>query len=231
MHIVNVLTIDWDYFFLAPLAMRDEVFPRITDGKVGAIPDNSLWEEVDKSLIDDPTYLIDRVKIDNLMSEIRTMPRFKGFFLSENHGAMYEIMNQIIECEGENYVDYKITNIDFHHDYYFTNGNTPCCDNWLRLVNEQHDIAAIKWCMREDSVTTSFGEHIFDTTPIKIIQFYDILQRLELGMYNYIHLCRSDLYSPPVADYEFNALAEKLEEKSLASRKFGELEDRSRLMI
>lgn len=217
----QILTIDWDYFFHASLEVRDTCFPDITDGSLNAYPDNSKWLNVD--------YLskccVDRDSVNVLEALRGVTPKAKILFISENHGEMYNVVKYIKE-KVKDTEPLCITNIDFHHDYYYTNGSIPCCDNWLRLVKEEYPDTVCKWCKRSDSVVSSFGENVCESVPIYEEFFGKIIRNIDAGVYNYIHICRSDLYSPPIADASFDEVVKSLSAISKSVKYVGTIPDR-----
>lgn len=217
----QILTIDWDYFFHASLEVRDKYFPDITDGSLKSKPDNSKWLDIEC-----PKFSVDWDNVQLLISVLsNVIPKVDISFISENHGEMYNVVKYIKEKVGDK-DPLCITNIDFHHDYYYTNGNIPCCDNWLRLVKEQYPDTICKWCKRPDSVLSSFGDNVCETVPI-YEDFLDcIMHNIESGVYKYIHLCRSDLYSPPLIDMSFEKVKEMLSKSSKSTKYIGTIPDR-----
>lgn len=193
-----ILTIDWDYFFNVDLNTRDFDFPQILDGRVKSIPDNSVW-------LSDETYKAPQ-SFDNrsFLRLIQALGKvsFHRAFVSENHGEMYNVVTEYVRKKDKNNDPIEIVNVDYHHDYSFNNGDKLCCDNWARLLAEKYPDTTIKWCKREDSVTTSFGCPV----PVEDRTFDEVIKSLGVNHFDYVHLCRSDLYSPPLSDGKFNLL-------------------------
>lgn len=202
----SILTIDWDYFFNASLEDRN-AFPDIFEGAVGSVPDNSLWNNsCIKNICPDFSSI-------TLLEKGLLSPKCNpiiGFF-SENHGHMLNVINHI---RGDyDYTELEVTNIDFHHDYSYS-GSSPRCDNWARLLKEKEPNITLNWCKRPDSIITSFGENICDVAPINMVPFERVIENMSKGVYDYIHVCRSDLYSPPIADIQYNRICVKLAHKA-----------------
>lgn len=193
-----ILTIDWDYFFNVDLNTRDFDFPQITDGRVKSIPDNKVW-------LEDEIYKAPQ-SFDNksFIRLIQTLEKvsIQAAFVSENHGEMFNVVTDYIRGEYKDTTSLEIVNIDYHHDYSYNNGENLCCDNWARLLTEKYPGTTIKWCKKEDSVITSFGCHV----PVEKRTFNEVIKSLSVNHFDYIHLCRSDLYSPPLRDKKFDLL-------------------------
>lgn len=215
----NILTIDWDYFFKASRKIRDS-FPPIPDGTVGAIPDNSLWLKHYKDEYEEVS--IDSTSLAELIKVFYAgIPKIKFSFFSENHGEMLNVVKFICDNLGDN-TPVNITNVDYHHDFSFS-GFTPRCDNWGRLIQSD----SFEWCSRPDSDRQSFGFPITDYFPVIEVSFGEVIKRLYSGYYQYVHLCRSDLYSPPKEDFLFDNLRVTLVKNSADVLNMEILSDRS----
>ena len=215
----NILTIDWDYFFKASRKIRDS-FPPIPDGTVGAIPDNSLWLKHYKDEYEEVS--IDSTSLTELIEVFYAgIPQIKFSFFSENHGEMLNVVKFICDNIGDN-TPVNITNVDYHHDFSFS-GFTPRCDNWGRLIQSD----SFEWCSRPDSDRQSFGFPITDYFPVIEVSFGEVIKRLYSGYYQYVHLCRSDLYSPPKEDFLFDNLRVTLVKNSADVLNMEILSDRS----
>lgn len=213
----NILTIDWDYFFKASRKIRDS-FPKISDGALYSVPDNKLWLECPMKQVD-----VDKDSISLLEKALSNPnPIFSFSFFSENHGEVLNAVGFIRKHIGDS-SPLTITNVDFHHDYSYNGGSTPRCDNWARILKEKEPDTEFKWCRREDSVVTSFGEKV----PIKRCYFINVLRNIQSGVYDYVHLCRSDLYSPPKGDFLFDSLRSTIVKNSAGILDMETLSDRS----
>lgn len=199
----KMLTIDWDFFIDVSLSDRTDTFPHITDGSLSYNPDNSLWDKVSCN-----TRLFNK-DFNQLVSCISSMKGlFKNTFVSENHGEAYNVFNL---CGGFD----EIVNVDFHHDLYFGSSHL-CCDNWCTLLKNKNQFKYF-WVKRKDSVTTTFGEEV----DANILSFSKLLCLIKSGCFNTIHLCRSDLYTPPKFDPYFDLLKNTIINKSLSFKVLG----------
>ena len=215
----NILTIDWDYFFKASRKTRDS-FPPIPDGTVGATPDNSLWLKHYKDEYEE--VLIDSCSLAKLIQVFYVgIPQIKFSFFSENHGEMLNVVRFICDNLRDDTL-VNITNVDYHHDFSFS-GVTPRCDNWGRLIQSD----SVEWCSRSDSDRQSFGFPIMDYFPGRDVSFGEVIEKLDSGYYQYIHLCRSDLYSPPKEDFLFDNLRTTLVKNSAGVLNLETIPDRS----
>lgn len=198
----KLLTIDWDYFIDVSLKDRTDTFPPVTNGELSYCPDNSLWDNVSCKM------KLFRRDFERLLSSIYLCGTFNRAFVSENHGEVYNVFK---ECGGFS----EIVNIDFHHDLYIGSSRL-CCDNWCTLLKKDYDFNYY-WVKRPDSVTTTFGEEV----DALYISFNSVLRLIETGYFDTIHLCRSDLYSPPAFDKEFEKLKNLIKSKTMSFNTLG----------
>lgn len=214
---MQILTIDWDFFISVDTKTRNDLYPNNTLGTLDSTPDNSLWDSVDLSTTD--FFSDDYSKICSALKLAKF--NFDTAFLSENHGEMYRIAHKL----GVENIS-KITNIDFHHDLYVGCSHEPCCDNWGTLLLEENPNIKIDWLCRPDSNKYSFGN------PVNAHQIglREVLYDIEYGKFDYVHLCRSDLYSPPKYDKKFYEMWKLIKSRSY-SEIVGHLENRGGLCL
>lgn len=199
----NLLTIDWDFFIDASLEERTYTFPRIVDGEWCCIPDNTVWDtlKIKSKLF--------KQDLSNIISAIFSMNSiFNTFYVSENHGEAYNVFKK---CGGFK----SVTNIDFHHDMYLGTSHL-CCDNWCTILKSKYNFDYY-WVKRPDSITTTFGEEV----NARVLCFDRVINNLKSGYYDVIHLCRSDLYSPPKFDQYFDYLMSTIKNKSTSFELLG----------
>lgn len=210
---MKILTIDWDFFISVDTETRNDLYPNNTSGMLDSKPDNSLWDSVDLSTTG---FCVN--DYDRIYSAIEsTKFIFNSAFLSENHGEMYRIAHRL----GVDNIT-NITNVDFHHDLYVGCSHEPCCDNWGTLLLEENPNIKFDWLCRHDSNKYSFGNPVNATQ----ITMESVIGDIKQGNFDIIHLCRSDLYSPPKFDSEFFKLWELIKERSSISSATNDLENR-----
>lgn len=192
----TLLTIDWDYFIDAPQEVRDRIFPRITEGFRDSIPDNSLWNTVKSR-----THKFDMDAFERVYRAFRHCGQISNhipLYASENHCEAYYIAKKM----GAE----RVINVDFHHDKGIA--SRMSCDSWMRILHEENPDIEYIWCKREDSVTTCFGAEV----DCIYIDFDNIIHAIATASFDAVHLCRSDLYSPPVYDAMFGTLLKGIQE-------------------
>lgn len=203
---VHFVTIDFDYFNDWKREVRD-TFPPISDGSLGAAPDNKLWINFpgNRRFIAKSGDHFSGDKFDAILSAFRM--RFergldiREAFTSENHGYAAIAVDKVTERHPDSKL--FVYNIDYHHDFSYC-GSEIRCDNWLRLVQEKYPESDCSWCGRKDSLTTSFGEEV----PVKRVNLDYLCSVIMTEPNLYVHLCRSDLYSPPAYDWAFMKLCD-----------------------
>lgn len=198
----HLLTIDWDYFINVSFKDRTDVFPNNTNGELSCIPDNTLWDNVSCKM------KLFKKDFEKLCRSIFVGENFKCAFISENHGEVYNVFK---ERGGFN----SIINMDFHHDLYVGSSHLSC-DNWCTLLKNEFEFEYY-WVKRPDSVTTTFGEEV----EAVFTDFNVVLKLIEVGYFDTVHLCRSDLYTPPTFDKQFKELTNLIEKKSLSFETIG----------
>lgn len=193
----TLLTIDWDYFIDASLDVRDNIFPRITEGFRDSIPDNSLWNHVKSK-----THKLDMDAFERVYGAFYHCGQIAdhpiALYASENHCEAYYIAKRM-EVE-------RVINLDFHHDKGIA--SRMSCDSWMRVLSEENPGIEYVWCRREDSVTTCFGAEV-DYVPIS---FDNLVHFISTASFNAVHFCRSDLYSPPIYDSMFGTMLQGMQE-------------------
>ena len=93
--------------------------------------------------------------------------------------------------------------MDFHHDmYYYHDSTNPVnCGNWVRELLKVRPNMKYYWIKREDSETTLLGG---DEIPESSILPFDRLKELD---FDYVYICRSDIWSPPHLDSKFDFIS------------------------
>jgi hypothetical protein len=192
---VNILSIDFDYFIDTSAEKRDKFFPDGGD----EVPKKELqrmWEVAYENYPE--------IKGIDITKDYYYIKRFletydikdKNIIVAESHKEIKQLIDKIFLEKTLN-----VINIDFHHDYYhyFCNGEEYNCGNWLRKLIEDRPDTNVKWIRREDSQTLSLeGEFPFEsTTDIKLIDRYK---------FDYIFLCKSPEWTPPHLYKKFNEL-------------------------
>ena len=110
--------------------------------------------------------------------------------IANSHKEIIELISDSIAlalCDG---ISIEVDNVDFHHDR-FDNGSNLNCGNWVLWLDDLVDLK-YRWVSRKDSER---GEELCEIGISDLREDYD-----------YIFLCKSDVWSPPHLDKKFNEL-------------------------
>lgn len=183
----SILSIDFDYFINVSAKDREYLFPSDISETMSSKEIDKLWEECYK----EHPEIYDIGLVDNF----RFMWDYLHYLVSEcgssllclntdSHAYAYDFVKGFISRG-----DVHITNIDFHHDYYFMYGGRVTRANWLMKACSDFNIKDVLWIAREDSEVTSLGgdfPYPYTTDISKIKNRYD-------GVF----ICFSPEWTPP----------------------------------
>jgi hypothetical protein len=200
---INVLSIDWDYYINASNDIRNEWFPNIPEDILTEEERTELWEPYYKKYniktIDllrdelDKTKNIIRNNINNNKNIIK--------MVNESHRYIYCIINQILSESREKSI--TVFNIDHHHDMYQYHkyDEKVNCSNWVTILKEElENNFEYYWIKREDSEEYSLAGKI----ECNICTIDDISDKV----FDIIFLCKSGAWSPPHLDSQYKELTD-----------------------
>lgn len=213
---LNVLSIDWDYFVHATAEQRLFLFPDSP---------NELYSEETKNMIWAFRYAgsedLLKIKVDPLIykvvSAIKSVPII---IIGESHRFAYSFVKDLMKRRGERSL--YLLNIDYHHDCEDDIEDIPgdgsinviewldCmdvpknlhCGNWLRLLMEEVNGSYV-WLGRKDS------DKYKKAKKLRFIKNYNSA-KIERTRWDMVYICRSDLWSPPHLDAEFTKVFKPL---------------------
>lgn len=192
---MNVLSIDWDYLVDATMKQRNNMFPDGGNEKISRELGNIIWTN----------YYLD--------SKLKEMT-----FDKEAYGLIKKVINkkckQAMICNSHQHIynfilkhkpfynGINIVNIDFHHDCYKNGYPKIDCGNWMfGIMDLFKDKGIYTWISRIDSDMNNCPSELVITQDLDIITSYE---------WDYIYMCRSDMWSPPHLDSRFNKLYQDL---------------------
>ncbi len=189
---LNVLSIDWDYFIDATFQQRYLLFP---DVQREDFPDETI------RLIWAGRYAqqeeLEKIKIDPLVYKVvKTIKHIPKIIVGESHKFAYLFIKTVLKEEGEERLN--LLNVDFHHDCYATGldgEDNLTCGNWLRKLMEEEKGSYV-WLGRSDSDKKQKPK------SLKFISNYNSAN-IEKTKWDMVYICRSDMWSPPHLDAEF----------------------------
>lgn len=192
---VNVLSIDWDYFINADFNTRATLFPDTPNEGYGSYVQDSIWQSryagtsLKKVGIDTPA-------LEKVKDCLNNNAPYAKVMMTRSHKFAYDFLKDIDD-------EINLVNVDFHHDVYTQDLSALNCGNWLCKVMDEHK-GKYTWVARETSDMDICLEY-YDR--LDITYDLDILQDYEWDM---IFICRSDMWSPPHLDKEFSNLVKML---------------------
>lgn len=203
---LNVLSIDWDYFQSVSEKTVRECYPDGIDQNTQM--SEIIWGAKYASFpeISDITVLEQEIK--NIKTLLKNQKPNTPVMIANSHVHIYDFIQQHRDQKKIN-----LTNIDMHHDIINDNEDMDC-GNWIHHLIKNKCIqspiaASFKWIHNPISFSMcGFGENDPD-------EFQKTIEKIDGGteikpimdqQYNMIFLARSDIWSPPHLDFEFQKL-------------------------
>lgn len=194
---VNILSIDWDYFFLTTKYERRILVARGNENWAPNITE-SMWAAKYAEWFG----FIEKTKTDkdaiNKIENVIWNTQWKKVMIANSHKHCYKFVN---DCAKDK--PFNICNIDYHHDIYTSDKEEEIdCQNWLFKLHENNEnLQSATWIKREDSEDYYDPEYPEDTK-------YHLNTTTDLNYINsiswdYLFICRSPLWSFPHLDNEF----------------------------
>lgn len=184
---INVLSIDWDYFINAEMDTRVDLFPDTPNEDFSLCVQNSIWQSRYVSGELNKIGVIG--EIPELMNCLRKhLPKCE-VMITRSHKYAYDFLKDVSE-------PVNLVNVDFHHDLYTDYLDELNCGNWLCKVIDEHQ-GKYTWVARKTSdmdIDERYADKISLTTD------FNNIKRKKWDM---IFICRSDMWSPPHLDDEF----------------------------
>lgn len=145
--------------------------------------------------------------------------------IAESHKHMYDFV-----LEHTNPGEYfEVYNIDYHHDLYGTEYDVDLtCGNWVKMLYRVRPNMTYIWVGQSDSDCEVSRNSDTEEYPMHSIdQLYEV-EPIISNFFDYVFMCRSDMWSPPHLDPKFTAVAKllsktnetKLQQGILKSRPF-----------
>jgi hypothetical protein len=196
---VNCLSIDWDYFLTATATERVTYFP---DGSNEDIPpkiQQHAWAvrygRYGHHLTDITVQPIELIK-----EIIKAIPPYAMVGISESHKDSYYFFKERLRyCKNE---EVNLLHIDHHSDTrgWFNDSfiERIDCGNWLaHFMRSYH--GTFRWLCNTDSDVGGCPNNLERFTEIENA-------RISETDWDVVHICRSDLWSPPHLDTQFTSL-------------------------
>ena len=209
---VNILSLDWDYFIDVTEEQRATMFPETGTEEIDLKTQAIIWMARYASNPQLQNVSIIENQIEALTDIIYDYSKENTkFFVAESHK---EISDILLECKKAD-EDIYLYNVDFHHDCFNTSKEEIAhgdwikivinetgdkeihCGNWLRHFRNIGIINEATWIKRNDSEEPPAG--IID----RILSDVKQLDNYLADGIDYIFFCRSGMWTPPHLDNEF----------------------------
>ena len=205
---INVLSIDWDYYVDTSNEIRERCFPKILNDIISEEKRIEMWRESYKKYnIKNIGILEEKFqKTIQLIEDIEKDSPKACKITNDSHRFVYDVIEkEIEEFHDENI---KVYNIDHHHDMYQyrTSFDKVNCSNWAEILQEELGSKFdYNWIKRDDSEEYSLAGKV----NCKECFLDDITEK----KFDVIYLCRSGAWSPPHLDNKYNELKKCLLKK------------------
>ena len=207
----RILSIDWDFFVNATAAQRYTLFPDGGNENLNKDIQDYIWRihYTSSPEIKNIGVLEEYCEVLHKML-IRFADKFalrgenpdKRTLVTISHMWIYDyILEHTTEDE-----EFEVYNIDFHHDMYCyrDSENLVNCGNWVNCLLEKRPNMKYYWVKREDSEDTVIGGDKADCKITTIEEIKDL-------DFDYFFMCRSDCWSPPHLDPDFEAVVASIQ--------------------
>lgn len=211
----KILSIDMDYFVDASFQVRKEWFPKGLD----LTPEMAMgcWLEAfargAHEGFDFNKIKMDKKQLEKLHKILDAIPQGEDkipVWITSSHTMGYYAAQRF---KGE---DVRICNIDYHDDM-VNETEYLGCGNWLSFLKEEWESDGNSLQIIWYAPNNDFRKHIFNVSekdPMNLIldkiHKVDALDKLIGEPFDFVLLCRSDEYVPPILDSELLKLMERL---------------------
>jgi hypothetical protein len=195
---INLLSIDWDYFINTSNETRNTCFPNIPDDILTEEQRKEIWEPLYEEYdIENIGILEDEFdQLKDILQRILYNNKNIIKYVNDSHRYMYDLVYQSLKAAKTRFV--RVFNIDFHHDMYqYRKPNEKVnCGNWAEILQEElSEKFDYNWIKREDSEEFSLlGQVEYNESS---------LEDLPKVNFDGIYLCKSGAWSPPHLDDAF----------------------------
>ena len=188
---LNVLSIDWDYFVDADAIERSKRFPDIPNEKYLPVLQDTIWTS---RYAEDDSLLNIGVKpvaysVADALEEMEDIPLV---VVCDSHKWAYTFTVQRLQETGNKQIN--LLNLDFHHD---CRGDIKelDCGNWVSVLMSEYR-GKWRWVGWKDSYKTGKPRNLKFLTGFDMSMIMDI-------QWDLVFICRSNMWSPPHLDDVF----------------------------
>ncbi len=192
---LNVLSIDWDYFVDANGQYRFEHFPDIPNEKYPQSLQDAIW--ISRYAEDDSLFKVGvKPAVYALVKRLNYIPYI---CVCDSHKYAYTFGIQRLRETGN--TQFNFLNIDFHSD---CRKDTEAldCGNWYSLLMNEYK-GKWNWIGWPDSYKVGKPRKLNFTAAFD-------LSKIDKVAWDMLFICRSNMWSPPHLDDEFTKIFKPL---------------------
>lgn len=202
LHRLKVLSIDYDYFSNVDAETIAHCYP---DG-VDLTSQLSMYVWANRySELNGQKAIMDSIKNSELLLHsihkvLWDQQRTTKCVIANSHRHIYQAIESMVR-PGQG-ID--IDHIDFHHDCREETTDEIDCGNWCRVIMNDHPGTCVTWFTRLAGYDAQQKPNdLYKLLPI--VQF-DTLDMIQKKNYDLVFICRSDAWTPPHLDKQFEEL-------------------------
>lgn len=202
---INVLSIDWDYFMNCSSEDRLFMFPDGGNESIGLSLSSQIWSfcyastkyrkekgNLDKDILDIGIRHSEYSYVQKCIEENRKSNCI--IQLSDSHLTIYNFLMEFSRCKKQGILN--IYNLDHHSDCY-NHGSELNCGNWVNRLDDLGYVNEYTWIYDDEPDDINLSCKSRATKDISIIKNIK---------WDYIFICRSSVWTPPHLDCYFNEL-------------------------
>lgn len=212
---INILSIDWDYF-VCPKKEKDIVY--YPDGHdFGIELSTFIWTNYyNDKLTERSSFKVKDIKINRkemkFIQEYLQCARPYRTMVVNSHQHIYDFIKDNVDTNTE----INLVNIDFHHDLY-RHGKELDCGNWFKyIMREYPKTSKYTWIHRDIS---NMKDMIYKSRIKMIDDLYSLNNIMDVDQVDFIFVCKSYIWSPPHLDKYFNQCFKPIMDKCLIQMK------------
>jgi hypothetical protein len=186
--VLNVLSVDWDYFIDATDKDRLMYFPDVPNENYPKAIQDTIWSSLYANNDKLASFGVDPV----VQTFLRELPPVSFVCMAESHKYAYPFIVDQMEARKENRIN--LLNIDFHSDCREDN-ETLDCGNWLSMLMNRYK-GKYRWLGRKGSSLSLKPARLSFSTDYRSVG-------IAKTKWDVLFICRSDMWSPPHLDDSF----------------------------
>ena len=212
---INILSIDWDYF-VCPKKEKD--IAEFPDGHdFGLDLSTFIWVNYyNEKLIRHSSFKVKDIKINkkemDFIQDYLQQARPYRTMVVNSHQHIYDFITDNVDTNTE----INLVNIDFHHDLY-RQGKELDCGNWLKYIMRKYPkTSQYIWIHRD----ISDMKNMMYKKRIKMEEdLYSLDKIMDKDNVDFIFVCKSYIWSPPHLDKYFNQCFKPIMDKCIIQMK------------